>query len=77
MKAIRDTLLTTLDDLALAGRDADGLLVAEEARHAASSSTDEQPLQTLGALSRELWAAHKAVLTAIAATRQYERLEGR
>jgi len=77
MDNIRQQLVTALPLLADAGQAADHQLVAAEQAQALRPSRDEQALQALGALSREIWTAHKATLTAIAATRQYEGLEQR
>jgi hypothetical protein len=77
MKETRDNLVTILAALADEGRLADVSLVEAETAQAVAPSRDEQSVQTLGALSREIWAAHKATLAAIAATHQLEGLERR
>lgn len=76
MTEIRGELLHVLQSLATAGAAVDALLIKTEAAQAAEARVvDEQPVQTLGGLSREIWTAHQAVQRAIRTTHQYERLE--
>lgn len=75
MPTIRQQLLAALASLAAAGQEIDVLLLAAETELATVATvTDEQPVQTLAALSREVWEAHKAAQGAIRATYQYEKL---
>lgn len=68
-----------LDTLSLAGREIDATLVRAERAKALASRSDvsrlEQTVQTLGALSREVWIAHTATLTTINALKQLAEVE--
>lgn len=70
-----------MDLLARAGQHIDTLLLSAEAFKARTSAEEEQlfeeTVQTLGALSREAWAAHAAALKVTRAWRQLERVEAR
>lgn len=58
-------LLAALDLLSRSGLDIDKELVAAEMDHAERPSRDEGGLQRLGAASREVWNAHKAIRKAL------------
>jgi len=72
-------LVRALDLLAAAGTALDEVLVQAERVSAVSSRTEagrfEQVTQTLGALSREAWTAHRATLTAVNALKQLADVE--
>ncbi len=69
-KLLREQLLEALALLAGAGKAVDEMLIAAETSAASAATVDEQPVQTLGGLSREVWDAHKSVQRAIRATHQ-------
>lgn len=65
--------------LAAAGAEADALLVRAEGAKALATRADvatfEQTVQTLAALSREVWAAHAAAINACGVLKQLADVE--
>jgi hypothetical protein len=75
----RANLTTAVPLLAAAGQEADGLLVRAEGVKALATRTEVQQIaetvQTLAALSREIWTAHAAAIAACAAYAQLQDVE--
>jgi hypothetical protein len=77
----RGQLVAAVPLLAAAGAEADRLLVSAEGTKALATREEgqaiEETVQTLGALSREIWAAHGAAIRACGAIEQLADVEAR
>jgi hypothetical protein len=74
MDEILEHLTESLRRLSEAGLATDPQLVEVERTVASTPTNDEQELQTLGALSREIWDAHASTRRAMMAIHQLNRI---